>query len=58
MSEEISADGADHQEHRVHHHRHLCSGHAGDEDLHEGEGQEEGGTEECSSSSDILWGRV
>ena len=53
-----AADGADHQGYRVHHHRHLCSGHAGHEDLHEGEGQEEGGTEECSSSSDILWGRV
>ena len=26
---------------------------AGDEELHEGEGEEERGTEECSSSSDF-----
>ena len=51
-------DGADHQGDRVHHHRHLCSRHAGDEDFHEGEGKEEGGAEECYSSSDIQWGGV
>ena len=48
-------DGADHQGHTVCHHRHLCTWHAGDEELHEGEGEEEGGAEECSSSSDIQW---
>ena len=36
-------DGADHQGHRVCHHRHICPWHAGDEELHEGEGEEEGG---------------
>ena len=51
-------DGADHQGHRVCHHRHLCTWHAGDEELHEGDWEEEGGAEECSSSSDIQWGGV
>ena len=37
-------DGAVHQRYRVHHHRHHCSRHAEDEELHEGEGEEERGT--------------
>ena len=51
-------DGANHQGYRVCHHRHLCPGHAGDEEVHEGAGEEEGGPEECIASSDIQWGGI
>ena len=46
-------DGAHHPGHTVCHHKHLRPWHAGDEELHEGKGEEERGTEKCSSPSDF-----